>query len=139
MSEYVKNKVGPPGLALAILGLLSIASNLLGAIAVLVGSMAQLASLVQGEGGAAAWGAVMGSSGWQVTMNLISFAVSFVVAFGGLRLRNARSLGLVYLAAIFAMLPCCTGYCCCFGIPIGIWVLVTLQDADVKAAFNDQF
>jgi hypothetical protein len=37
-----------------------------------------------------------------------------------------------------AALPCCIGLpCCCFGLPVGIWAIVSMQDDQVKAAFSE--
>jgi hypothetical protein len=36
-----------------------------------------------------------------------------------------------------AMLPCCTGLCCCLALPVGIWAIITMQDDQVKAAFAE--
>lgn len=139
MNEYVQSKVAPPGIALAVFGLLSVFLNLISALIVLATSMATIMALLGGEADGAAWGQFFATTGWQVIMSLLSFATSFIVTFAGLRLRNARSAGVVYVGALMAMMPCCVGYCCCFGIPIGIWAIVTMQDEQVKAAFSEQF
>ena len=71
-------------------------------------------------------------------MSLIGFAVSFIVIFAATRLRSLRSPGLVYAGAIVASLPCCMGVpCCCIGLPVGIWVIMTMQDEQVKSAFTE--
>lgn len=51
----------------------------------------------------------------------------------GLRMRVARNYGLSMAGAICAVIPC-SGMCV-LTTPVGIWALVTLLDADVKAAF----
>lgn len=139
MNEYVQSKVGPPGIALAVVGMGSILLNLLFAVLTLVGSMATIMALLSGDADGASWGQFIGTTGWQVMMYILSFAGAFVVTFAGLRLRNARSAGVVYLGAILAMIPCCFGYCCCLGLPVGIWAIVTMQDEQVKAAFAETF
>lgn len=70
--------------------------------------------------------------------------VSVVIALAGLRLRQLTSPGLVYAGTILAMVPLCSGFtpfipvpCCCLGLFVGMWVLVTLQDEDVKAALAE--
>lgn len=138
MNEYVQSKVNPPGIALAVLGGVSILANLLIGVLQLVGAIGQITALVSGGAGADLWIQFGLSQGWSIVMALISFFVSFVVLLAGLRLRSARSAGLVYTGSIFAMLPCCIGYCCCwFGILIGGWAIFTMQDEQVKAAFDE--
>ncbi len=138
MNEYVQSKVGLPGLALAILGMAAIVLNLLGGIVTLVTSMGTILALLD-SGDSTSWIAFATNTGWTFVMTLLSFATSFLVAFAGLRLRNARSSGVVYAGAIMAMNPCCFSYCCCIGLPIGIWAIVAMQDEQVKAAFAEQF
>ncbi len=138
MNEYVRSKVGPPGIALVILGLGSILANLAFLLVSLVGYADSLVALVTGDLDASYTTTLIG----MLVRNLVSLAVSclasLVVAFAGLRLRGARSPGLIYLGSILAMLPC-IGPCCCLGLPIGIWAIVTMQDEQVKAAFAEQF
>jgi len=57
---------------------------------------------------------------------------------GGIRMRSRRGYGLAVTGAIFALFPCVTPGCCLFAIgPIaGIWSLVVLSNAEVKAAFQ---
>jgi hypothetical protein len=140
MNEYVQGKVGPPGIALTIFGLVCVATNLLSGIYFLATSLSTIMSLVNSGADVGAWIAFLTSTGIWILMSLAAFFVSFVVTFGGLRLRSVRSAGLVYTGAVLAMIPCCVGWCCCwFGIPIGIWVIMTMQDEQVKAAFAEQF
>jgi hypothetical protein len=56
--------------------------------------------------------------------------------FGALQMRNLKNYGLSMAAAILVMLPCGSYCCCCIGIPIGIWALVTLNKPEVKSAFS---
>lgn len=139
MNEYVQSKVGPPGIALAILGVVCILANMLGATFQLIGAIATIMDLVNSSAPVEAWVAWFTGQGYQIVMLCISAVISFVVLFAGLRLRSARSAPLVYLGAILAMLPCCgVGVpCCCFGLPLGIWAIVTMQDDQVKAAFAE--
>lgn len=139
MNEYVQSKVGPPGIALAVVGMISIFLNLIFAVLTLLSSMNTIMGLLGGDADSSAWTSFVATTGWQVMLYILSFGSSFFVAFAGMRLRNARSAGVVYLGSILAMIPCCFGYCCCIGLPVGIWAIVTMQDEQVKAAFAEQF
>ena len=56
---------------------------------------------------------------------------------GGMRMLALRSYGLCIAGAVSAAIPCvsCSG-CCGFGEIVGIWALVVLLNADIKAAFQ---
>ncbi len=138
MNEYAQEKVNGPGIALLVVGILGVLSNLISVIIQLVSSMAQIASAVSNGYGMEFWGPFLGSTGWSIAMSFIGFFVAFIVIFAGVKLRQLKSPGLVYAGAIMAALPCCMGLpCCCLGLPIGVWAIVTMQDEQVKAAFNE--
>jgi hypothetical protein len=68
------------------------------------------------------------------TSIVLPFVWALIVAAGGISLVSLRIHGLAKFAAVFAMLPC-SPYCL-FGIPVGIWALVQLNDPDVYNAFR---
>ena len=139
MNEYDQSKVGPPGIALALLGVLAILGNLLNAAWQLFAAMVTIMDLVNSSAAPEAWVAWFMSQGYGIVVVLFSACISIIVLAAGLRLRSARTGPLVYLGSILAMLPCCgVGVpCCCFGLPIGVWVIMTMQDDQVKAAFAE--
>jgi hypothetical protein len=56
---------------------------------------------------------------------------------GGIRMMMLKSYGLAVFASILAALPCISFLGCCgLGEGIGIWSLIVLMNADVKAAFR---
>jgi hypothetical protein len=67
----------------------------------------------------------------------LDFLASFLVIFGGIRMLSLKNYGLAILAAILAALPgvSCSG-CCGVGAIVGIWALVVLLNAEVRAAFQ---
>ena len=65
---------------------------------------------------------------------LLGFAVSGFLIFGGMKMRNLQGYGLAMGAAIAAMIPC--GGCCCIGLPVGIWALITLMKPEIKSQFQ---
>ncbi len=72
--------------------------------------------------------------GWGLVMGL---ANGFVV-FGGLKMRENKNYPVALIAAVVACVPCCfTGCCTIFSIPAGIFALMTLTRAEVKAAFTN--
>jgi len=67
-------------------------------------------------------------------INLVIAALNGFVLFGAIKLLRLRNYGVAMAASIVAMLPC---QCCClFGLPFGIWALVTLIKPEVKSQFS---
>jgi hypothetical protein len=64
----------------------------------------------------------------------ISLACGFLIAFGGVRMRQLNGYGWAVTGSILSAIPC-TNSCCCVGTPIGLWALVTLFGSDVRLAF----
>jgi len=64
----------------------------------------------------------------------IALLLGAFVIFAGVQIRRLKGHKLGIAAAIKTVTPCLS--CCCYGVPIGIWVLVVLLSADVKAAFR---
>jgi hypothetical protein len=56
--------------------------------------------------------------------------------FGALQMRSLKNFGLAMASAILVMVPCGSYWCCCLGLPIGIWALVTMNKPEVKSAFT---
>src|SRR5208282_3728148 len=67
-------------------------------------------------------------------INLVIAAVNGFVLFGAINLLRLRNYGVAMVASVVAMLPC--GCCCLFGLPFGIWALVTLNKPEVKSQFG---
>jgi len=63
--------------------------------------------------------------------------VAMFIAAGAVCMLSMRYYGVAVLASFFAIIPCISGTaCCCLGEIIGLWALVTLLNADVRAAFR---
>jgi hypothetical protein len=124
-------KTNLPGLFLMIFSGIWMALMVVGVLFNLLGG--GLAAAGAGNG-ADAGGAVVSMAAGLVG-NIIFLLLSAVVFFGGMKMRNLESYGLSMAAAIIACIPCCSP-CYILGIPFGIWALVVLNDAQVKAAFR---
>jgi hypothetical protein len=118
------SKVSLPGMLLIIVGALNLLSILYWVLNTVLGfTIANTSS-----GGALVGGA----------MNFVWAIVALVIGalniLGGMKMRQLRSYGLAMTGAVTAMLPCT---CCCpAGLGAGIFALVVLMNADVKAAFR---
>jgi hypothetical protein len=64
----------------------------------------------------------------------VSAVCSLIITLGGMRMRSLSGYGLAMAGAILALIPC-TNSCCFIGLPVGLWAVVVLANADVKAAF----
>lgn len=70
-----------------------------------------------------------------VIFGLISIAVGGFVIFACTKMMKLESWGLALTAMILGLLPCVSP-CCLLGLGAGIWGLVVLNDANVKASFR---
>jgi hypothetical protein len=71
--------------------------------------------------------------GW-VALGLLTAALTLA---GGVRMLSLKNYALGICGAICAALPCVSGMACCgAGEIIGIWALIVLMNADVRAAFR---
>lgn len=75
------------------------------------------------------------STGVWVIFALVFVAYNGIVILGAVRMLKLRSFGLSMTAGILTLLPCTA--CCCLGLPLGIWVLMTLNRPDVKPYFQN--
>lgn len=75
------------------------------------------------------------SGGLGVVATVVTLVVGGLIIFGAMKMMSLQNYGLAMAAAIIAMVPCLSP-CCCFGIPAGIWAIVVLSNAEVKAAFR---
>ena len=66
----------------------------------------------------------------------VNVAGSSFLIWTALRMMKLRSHTAALVASAFCLIPCWNGACCCLGLPVGIWCLVTLLDADIKAGFD---
>jgi hypothetical protein len=66
---------------------------------------------------------------------LLGIVCNAIVIFGGSKMRKLQGYGLAMAACILAMLPC-TGWCCIFGLAVGIWGIVILLKDEVKTSFT---
>ena len=73
------------------------------------------------------------------TFGIISLVVglimSLVVLIGLRKMMTLESYGFSMAAMILSMIPCLSP-CCIFGLPLGIWGIIVLNDENVKAAFR---
>lgn len=121
-----EQKVKAPALGL-------IVTAILGTVLAIVNLIADLMGLMPPELSSTA---SLGEMGPVVSIvgTLIGLALMGVIYMGAARMQRLESWGFALAAAIVAMIPCSCS--CVVGLPIGIWALVVLLNAEVKAQFR---
>jgi len=139
MTQFESPQMGPspadrvkgPAIALLVTAIIGIVLALLGlllnALGVTVGAA---------EGGDQGL-ANMASGGVGVAQSIVGIIVGVVILMGALKMKDLQSYGFAMTAAILAMIPCVSP-CCLLGLPFGIWAIVILSNAEVKAAFQSK-
>ncbi len=74
------------------------------------------------------------SGTYTIASNALSFIANILIVVGSLKMKKLESYGLAVTASILCII--CDWGCCCLGIGAGIWSIVVLFDAQVKAAFR---
>ena len=70
-----------------------------------------------------------------IVIAILALVIGVVIILGALKMKQLRSYGMAFTSAVLAMIPCLSP-CCIFGLPIGIWAIVVLNNAEVKSAFR---
>ena len=70
-----------------------------------------------------------------IVFSVIGIIFGIFIIFTSMKMMKMEKWGLCLAGAIVAMVPCVSP-CCILGIPFGIWAIVALTNADVKAAFK---
>ena len=120
-------KVQAPAVALMVVGGFTIVNGLASV------ALGVLALVMEREQGAPPEDAVIGAVAQGIGA-VFSFAIGGIIIAGGLKMYRLQSWGFALAASILSVIPCTV--CCLFGMPIGIWSLVTLNDPEVKEAFT---
>jgi hypothetical protein len=72
-----------------------------------------------------------------IILGVLAIVGAIITLMGGVKIRNLQGYGLGMFGAIIACIPCLSSSSCCvFGLVAGIWAVVALLDADVKAEFR---
>ena len=130
MNEYAEDKVKGPAIGLLVVGILAILAN----IANVIWQLIVFIPVITGGDDIMVY---MLSSGWSMILAVFGILGGIFVIYASRKLKSLQSPAIVYAGAVVAALPCCVGSCCCIGLPIGIWVIVTMQDEQVKGAFSE--
>jgi hypothetical protein len=135
-TQYARGRVYGPALAMQIYSGLSlvvlavwIALIFLGFSAIIVENVN---SYIPNEEETA--GAVIGATLYALQAG-IAMLIGMLIYVGAGRMRKLKSYGLAMTASILGMIPCLSP-CCLFGLPFGIWAIITLSDPRVKQSFS---
>jgi len=72
---------------------------------------------------------------WYIISSAVQLACSGLIFLGGSKMKQLQGYGTAIAGSIMSIIPC-TNSCCCVGLPIGIWAIMVLLNADVKLAFS---
>ena len=78
---------------------------------------------------------MMFQGGFGIVQLIFGIIISIVVLIGCWKMLKLESYGMAKTAMIIGIIPCISP-CCVFGLPIGIWGLVVLNEPAVKSAFR---
>ncbi|MEX2114539.1 MAG: hypothetical protein WD845_15195 [Pirellulales bacterium] len=126
-------KVGIPAVTLIVLGAVGLAMSVLSAVVAVVGEP----PVVDPNAPPFVQAIQEGSRGTLAAAIQVAFVfVNATIIAGAVQMLRFRSWGLALTASILAMAN--FGNCCCLpGIPVGVWSIVVLTLADVRAAFEN--
>ena len=130
----VAGKVKAPAIAMIVVSALGIVYQL----GMLVARLAGVAMSTMPTGNMSAEQARivnMLSGGLGLVGAVLAVAVGGFIIFASMKMMNLQNWGMALAAAILIIIPCLSP-CCCLGIPVGIWAIVVLVNAEVKAAFR---
>jgi hypothetical protein len=127
-------KVQAPAICLMVVAGISIVVRVILLVLQMVGVGVGAAAAAQQGGGDEAAFAAGQMVGGLVGM-IIGIVINALTLYGGLKMKQLEQHGLAMTAAVLAVIPCCSP-CIILGIPFGIWALIVLNDAEVKAAFR---
>lgn len=134
--ELARSKVQGPAIGLIVIAVLSILQVLGNTVWTLVAGGAQQAEMMLDMGVPPEMVGIVSnvSVGCGGCLGLIFNVVTLIA---GVKMRSLQSYGLCVAGSILAALPC-GGFCCCLGLGVGIWSLMTLSKDEVKNAFQAQ-
>ena len=125
----MREKVTGPAIGLIVVGVLAIGLGLLG----LLTSFLDLAFLPSYDDYGGMLPAAVGTAIGLVA-NVLGMGIGAFQIWAALQMKELRNWTASLIASILAILPCFG--CCLVGIPVGIWALVVLVNAEVKEAFT---
>ncbi len=146
-----KGKLAPPAIALivlgalgALLGLWSVASSTINYLnpEAAVAAQAKVLEDMKNAEIPEEWMSVLEGylsqppGVWPIVMSVVGVLCSLLSVLGGVSMLKQKLYGVCILGAVAGMLPISS--CCCLGLPFGIWAIIVLMNADVKAAFRSK-
>lgn len=120
--------VSGPSTALLVSGIL----NVIFAVLALIGNLSGMGMGAMAGGQQGLQTVASGAGG--IIWDVVFIGVGALVIFGSQKMKKLENYGLAMTSAILTVIPCTT--CCLWGIPIGIWAIITLNKPEVKSAFR---
>ena len=128
----IKTKLRAPAIGLIILGVLNVASGVILILGRIVRLIKGAEPVFTDEARRLGYEA---SGIYFPIVSLISIVVAPIIIFGAIQMMRAERYSLALLAAVLAMIPL-SSVCCILGLPLGLWALIVLRNAEVRASFQ---
>lgn len=126
----IGSRVAPAATAIVVVASIAIALSLLG---LLFNALGMGAGMLGQVGRDERIAQLMGG-GIGIVLNVLAIVLYGGAIYGALKMKALQSYAMAVTSSVLVMLPC--SCCCLAGLPVGIWALVVLLDANVKAAFR---
>lgn len=121
-------RVKLPATIMMVIAGISIATNL---VAIIIG----IISIITGANTGGYQGEEMVLGGvFYLVSGVLGVIGNAIILVGSLKMKSLKSYGFSLGAMILAMIPC--NACCLITLPVSIWGLIVLNDANVKTAFK---
>ena len=134
------NHLGP-AIGMIVVGALSLLMSVVQIVVLAVQGTKQMMDMMSKFGGAGQippemMGVVQGAAYAVYGLQLL---LAVLVILGGVSFLRLKSRGLAMASAVVMVIPCCgtASFLCALGIPLGIWALVVLSQAETKEAFDN--
>ena len=138
LEQQAKSKLKPPGIALIVvgsIGLLCTGGYFLVSVALMASGAPEFKPPPELKDPLEINGFYVGLYGALFAMALNSLLQIFVIL-GGVAMLRAKGRGMAWTGSVLSVIPVLTSSCCVLGIPVGIWALIVLSDANVKRVFK---
>jgi hypothetical protein len=130
-----EGKVKPAAITLIVFTVIGMLMQVFSFAMNILGTGMGVANSANGRGGDQDVAAQLMSGVTGMVVNVVGLLAGGFCIFAFMKMMKLQSRPMAFTAVIFSMLPC-LGSCWCVNLWVGIWALIVLNDANVKASFT---
>lgn len=138
-NRHARTKVSRPAIVLVAMGILTVSTH----VAIILGSFSDSPTmLAMIEFNDAVWRTFVLPEAsdhhlllLRVVVSIVAVQAGLIEIIAGIRMRTMQGFYLAHASALLIMLPYVSPLCF-VGLPLGVWIIMILWDARVRAAFN---